>query len=226
VTLPCNDSTSHPHRPARLLQALCVLAICSPPVWAQANEACGALNITSIGPYDYRTDKKSMKVVEDHHFTPEIEALMRGGSGGLGGDLSYTLRSIPNHHRALIAVAKYGERPKHANLQFSVECYFDRAVRFQPDDTVVRALYAQYLHRKKRSSEAMTQLDAAAQYAKDNGFSHFNIGLMYFELGQFDRAVSQAQRARELGFERTELEDLLKQANKWPAIENLQVPKN
>ena len=226
MTLPCNDSTSHPHRPALLLQALCVLAICSPPVWAQANEACGALNITPFGPYDYRTGNPGMKVIVAHHFTPDIEALVRGGSGGLGGDLSYTLRSIPNHPRALIAVAKYGERPNSANLQFSVECYFDRAVRFQPDDTVVRALFAQYLHRKKRSSEAMTQLDAAAQYAKDNGFSHFNIGLMYFELGQFDRAVSQAQRARELGFERTELEDLLKQANKWPVSKGSQIPAN
>jgi tetratricopeptide (TPR) repeat protein len=153
--------------------------------------------------------------VEIHHFGPEIEALVKGGSGGLGGDLSYVLRNIPNHHRALVSLMRYGDRWKDYNLEYSVECYFDRALRFRPDDTVVRALYAQYLGRKNRRTEAVEQLDAAVRYAKDNGFSHYNLGLIYLELGQFDKALAQAHRAGELGFERPELMNQLKRAGKW-----------
>lgn len=177
---------------------------------------CGELNITSFGPFDYRTDQANYKVVVDHHFTARIEALLLGSNGlPPGADLSYTLRSIPNHHRALVAVARYGERWGDKYLQFSVPCYFDRATRFRPDDTVVRGLYAHYLTSKGRKEEAARQLDMATHYAGENALSHYNIGLLYMELGLHEKALTQAHRAKALGFPRTDLEELLKRAGKW-----------
>ena len=105
--------------------------------------------------------------------------------------------------------------PKLPHAAYSVECYYNRAVRFAPDDTVVRALYAQYLAKNGRVNEALSELDVAVPYAKDNPFSHYNIGLVYFDLGQFDKALAQAHRALELEFEKTELSDLLKGVNRW-----------
>jgi hypothetical protein len=190
---------------------------CTTSFAGPGSAACGDLNINSVSPWDYRTDRNvpDFRTVEIHHFGPEIEALVKGGSGGLGGDLSFVLRRIPNHHRALVSLIKYGERWKNYNLEYSVECYFDRAVRFRPDDTVVRGLYAQYLERKNRRSEAIRELDAAVDHAGNNAFSHYNIGLVYLELGQFDKALARAHRARELGFERPDLENRLKRAGKW-----------
>jgi tetratricopeptide (TPR) repeat protein len=184
---------------------------------AKADAAtCGELNITSFGPYDYRTDRALYKVVVDHHFTPDIEVLrLRADGLPPGGDLSYTLRSIPNHHRALVAVTNYGKRWGDQRLQFPVACYFDRAIRFRPDDTVVRGLYATYLISKNMRKEAIQQLDVAVHFAGDNAFSHYNIGLIYLELEQFDKAAAQAHRAKALGFPGDMLETRLKQLGKW-----------
>jgi tetratricopeptide (TPR) repeat protein len=180
--------------------------------------ACGSLN-SAYGPFDYRTERSGkLQIVEAFHFTPEVEALIRGRSGDLAADLSYTLRTSPNHHRALVAVVRLGERtksPQPPNLQYSIECYFDRAVRFRPDDTVVRSLYAQYLGKQGRKREAEQQLEIAASQAKENAVSQYNIGLVYFELKDYDRALSQAHKAMGLGYTRPELEDMLKRAGEW-----------
>jgi hypothetical protein len=58
-------------------------------------------------------------------------------------------------------------------------------------------------------------LATATELAKENPLSHYNIGLMYFDLGAYDEALAQAHRARALGMERDELEKMLKSRNKW-----------
>jgi tetratricopeptide (TPR) repeat protein len=185
---------------------------------AQAQDACGPL-ANHYGPFDYRTHREKLKIVEDYHFNAGVEALVRGQSGNsVAADLSYLMRTSPNHHRGLMAVVRLGEQTKSAhprNLQYSVECYFDRAIRFQRDDNVVRVLYAQYLGKRGRADQARQQLAAATEIAKDNPLSHYNIGLMYFDLGAYDEALTQAHRARALGMERDELEKMLRSRNKW-----------
>jgi tetratricopeptide (TPR) repeat protein len=100
-------------------------------------------------------------------------------------------------------------------MDYSVECFLERSVRYKPDDTIARSLYAQYLGTLDRKSEAAVQLDIALQYAGDNPFTHYNIGLVFFEIGAFDRALQQAHKARELGLPKPELEDQLKKEGQW-----------
>lgn len=187
--------------------------------WAQSPSACGPLStMGAYGPYDYVTQRGRIEIVEQHHFTPKVEALIAGESGYLGGDLNYTLIASPNHHRALLALMRYGARTHvdpPPNLTYTIDCYFDRAIRFSPNDTVVRDLFAVYLKQHNRNAEAIHQLDAASELITDNGMSHFNTGLLYFELGQFQSALREAHRARKLGFENTLLEDKLKAVNQW-----------
>ena len=180
---------------------------------------CGDI-ANAYGPYDYRTDRDKLQIVETFHFTPEVEALIRGRSGYLGGDLDYTLRAFPNHHRALIAVMNYGRKMKTTQpegLPRQVECYFERAIRFRPDDEVARMLYAKFLAGVNRISEAARELEivSAAAAAAGNGFTQYNVGLLYFELGQFDRALKQAHLAASLGFSGTALRDELSRAGRW-----------
>lgn len=200
-----------------------LFVICSGILWATQAQAqtersnCGSL-ANHYGPFDYRTQQDKLKVVEDAHFTPQVEALIKGSSGALEADIGYVLTAFPNHPRALMAMARLGEKlktPQPRYTRYSVACYFDRAVRFAPSDTVVRILYARFLAKQERPSEALTQLDVAVLQAKDNPFSHFNIGLAFFDLGQFDKALTQAHTAAALGFDRTELMDELKRVNQW-----------
>lgn len=186
-----------------------------------ADSPCGALSqgMAGYGPYDYRTDKPKLGVVEQYHFTPAVENLLRGKTSVLpGADLDYTLRAFPNHHRALIAVVRYSEKmksPQPQGTNYSVACYFDRALRFRPDDTVVRMLYATYLSTNARTPEALQQLEVATASAAENAFSHYNIGMIYFDLKNYDKALLQAHKAISLGFARTALRDRLQSVGKW-----------
>ncbi|MCK7493606.1 MAG: hypothetical protein MZW92_21425 [Comamonadaceae bacterium] len=99
-----------------------------------------------------------------------------------------------------------------AGAAFTVDCYYQRAVRYAPDDTVARALYAQFLAKQGRKDAAVQQLVLATEHAGDNPLSHFNIGLVLLDVGEYDRAVVSARRARDLGYPRTELVDLAARA--------------
>lgn len=179
--------------------------------------ACGSL-ANGFGPFDYRTDVDRRDIVETHHFTPEIEMLIRGRTGRLGADIDYTLRAFPNHHRALIAMMRYTdnlkvERAPDAN--FSMQCYFVRALQFRADDTTVRMLYAVWLNTRQRRDEALRQLAVAKNYAGDNAFTHYNLGMVYMDMGEAQLALEQAHAATRLGFPLTELRQRLVTANQW-----------
>lgn len=203
-----------------LLAALLLPAAALAQQDAQVN-ACGALR-NAYGPYDYRKDKDKLPIVDSSHFTPQVENLIRGISGPIGAELNYVLRAFPNHHRALVAMVRWGERnktDKPVGADWPIECYFDRAIRFAPDDTIPRMLYARYLHGAGRSDQAAKLLERTSQLAGDNAFTHYNIGLIYFEINQPERALAQAHRAAALGFERPELRQLLEKAGKWKDAE-------
>jgi len=94
----------------------------------------------------------------------------------------------------------------------------------------VRMIYATYLSKSARAPEAIQQLERATASAGDNAFSHYNIGLIYFDLKQYDRALLQAHKAIELGFRQTALRDQLQSVGKWtepsgkPAVEPVTAP--
>jgi hypothetical protein len=180
--------------------------------------ACGPL-AASYGPWDYRTDRDKLPIVLGAHFTPEVEALVRGTSGTRpGADIAYTLRAIPNNPRALIAMMRLGEKektPQPYGSTYPVECWFDRAIRFRPDDVIVRMIYSTYLNKLGRVADATKELEIATTYAKDDAFAHYNIGLHYFDLKNYGQALTEAHKAIALGFPQTALRDKLQSVGKW-----------
>src|SRR5207248_1557456 len=116
-------------------------------------------------------------IVEDHHFTPEVELLRSGVSSAIGGDIDYTLRAIPNHPRALMAMVRLGQRDKTSRpkgAHFTVECYIDRAIRYQPDDMNVREIRGIYRSMVGDHAAAVTDFEAVVQQQPANGNAHYN----------------------------------------------------
>lgn len=189
---------------------------------AQVSEAmCGPVwGTRHHGPFDYRKASQNERLnVENFHFTATVEKLTSGKTNAVPGpDINYTLRAFPNHHRALNAATRLGDRDRKdqpEGLEWPVECYFERALRFVKDDVVVHSLYAHWLVQRKRMQDAEQQLKQSQRLAGDNPLSHFSIGLIYFEMGLFDQASAQARLAQTLGWARTDLIDKLKAAGQW-----------
>lgn len=179
---------------------------------------CGPLD-NAFGPFDYRSARRQdIDIVERYHFTPRVEALTGGESGSIGGDLDYTLRAFPNHPRALLSLTRLAERnrsPRIAGAKYPVECYFDRAIRFQPDDAQVRVLYAHYLTRHQRLEEARRQLEVAESGDPKDPQILYNLGLGYVDLKDYDRALEYAHRAYAAGINFPGLKERLIRANRW-----------
>ncbi len=179
-----------------------MLLICfSWPVFAELGEAqCGKLDNGNIGPWDY-TDpahrKKSLNLVESAHFTRSVEMLVSGNTSYLWEDLDYTLRAFPNHHRALHSMANYQIRtPRPIRARYrSADCYFDRAMRFRPNDPVVRMVYGIYLYNKGDYKEAEVRYKEALAMVPDYTEAHYNLGLLYVETGQIELAKAHAEKA-------------------------------
>jgi Tfp pilus assembly protein PilF len=193
--------------------------------------ACGSLD-NAYGPFDYESasdQKDHLPVVEKFHFTPGVESLVQGQSGAIVADLDYTLRAFPNHHRALYAMARYRlAHPRTEPNFYTAECYFDRAMRWRPEDGTVRLIYGIYLsqkadHELEDARLADTRKDPAAarhatelaQHDRDAALEHYqhaldltpdspevhyNMGLLYCDLGKLELARQHADRAYELGY--------------------------
>ena len=195
------------------------------------DEACGPIYFKGqqSGPWEYRRERYLprdranadwiLADVERNHFPPQTEMLIRPKSRYFGADMSYTLIRYPNHHRALAAVVRLGEREsteKPMGSDYSIECWFNRAVRFTADDPVVRGLYADYLARRSRPEEATEQLIWMERAAAGNALTHYNIGLLYTEIKKYEEALTQAHKALELGMPNIdELRRRLMQSGHW-----------
>lgn len=180
-------------------------------------QACGSLD-NGYGPYDYTNGehrRNRLKVVEDHHFTEQVERLRRGESGSIGGDLDYTLRAFPNHHRALDAMSRLAVREdarKPPRMRYTVDCWFQRAKEFASDDGMVWMLEGMHHHRLGDTERGIEAMRAGLERSPNNANIHYNLGLLYLDAGQPEQALSHAREAYERGFPLTGLRQRLQAA--------------
>ncbi len=179
---------------------------------------CGILK-NHYGPWDYRIHRgETLDVVERRHFTPEIEALLRGKTASIGQDLSYTLRTFPNHHRALIAAERFAERaktPQPKDMEFTVDCYFRRALAWKSDDVIARMLYARYLFTQGRGTEAKSHLEMVLADKRATALTTHNVGMVAADFQDYELALRAARQSREMGFESMDLVNRLQTQGRW-----------
>ncbi|GJL74787.1 tetratricopeptide repeat protein [Nitrosomonas sp.] len=184
-----------------------------------ASSICGDLE-HQYGPYDY-TDpgiRHTLKLVEHNHFTKEVEQLISGVTTSIGGDLAFVLAAFPNHHRALNAMSRLSLRdktPKPIGASYSALCYFDRAVRFKPNDAMVRSIFSNHLLKINKIDMALEQLLFAVDIEPENPTIHYNLGLLYLKKRNYDKAVYFAKKAYAQDFPLPGLRKQLIALGKW-----------
>lgn len=196
------------------------MAMLAASMQAMAAVGCGEL-ANAYGPFDYTNPdhrKNRIPVVEKFHFTPQVEHLIKGINSKLGGDIDYTLRAIPNHHRALNSMANLAikeKRQQPAEAEYSVECYFDRAMRFKPKDGIVHMVYGVYLKKQGKLDKAIEELNEADKLQPNNANIHYNLGLLYVDKKDYELARTHAKKAYQLGFPLAGLKKKLIKAGQW-----------
>lgn len=183
-------------------------------------QACGNPFQNHFGPFDYRTaTAKQKRAVESVHYTAEIQQMKAGATvANLAGDLAYTLRVFPNHHRALKTMADWSIRTKRnpaAGGYYTVECWFERGMRFRPDDEMVKMLFGVYLLQIGKTNESIGYLEEAGKSGQTNANLHYNLGLAYVKLRRYDEALKNAHLAYKMGFPLPGLRNQLVRAGKW-----------
>jgi predicted Zn-dependent protease len=192
------------------------------PAFAQENRVgCGDL-ANAYGPYDY-TDpvhqRDNLPIVEHFHFTRDVQNLRQGRSDTIAGDLDYTLRAFPNHHLALDSVARYQlANPRPDSRYYSADCYFDRAMRWRPEDARVRMIYAIFLNKKGDKVAAAEQYESAISLDPQDAEINYNAGLFYLGTKEYDKARAHAETAYAGGFPLEGLRNKLIALKVWDGV--------
>lgn len=185
-----------------------------------------------FGPWDYFDSKNwepsvtsppnRIEMVTKIHFTPDTKALNHPRTAG---NIHYTLRSIPNHPDALTAMLEYQKRFESLRrtswhkfrkpLPLASDCYFQYAANFTPNNYQIWFLWGISLHREKQYLEAVDLYLKAQKLAPDNIEIHYNLGLVYFKLGQYAESRKWAKLAYKKDIQLYGLKNLLKSKGEW-----------
>lgn len=185
---------------------------------------CGSLSDSAWldGPKDYRSASKADRdIVERAHFNANVESLRSAArsTSSAGPDIDYTLRAFPNHPRALLAMSRLSlkeGREKPAGARYTIECYFERANRFRPNDPMPYLIAGLHFAKTKQNKAATENLDRASALGdRSNANAEYNLGLGYLEVGLLEKSLEHAKRAYALGFPLPGLKKRLAELGVW-----------
>jgi tetratricopeptide (TPR) repeat protein len=188
------------------------------------SSGCPDGNEGGFGPFDFSdaaVRAERYPIVEINHFTIDVENLLHGKTSSIGSDIDYTIRAFPNHYRALDAMSRLAAR-EHTTRARGARCtpegYFERAIRFKPNDPMVRMTYGIHFYRNKMFNKALEQLKLAESIDGSNANVQYNLGLIYFDQKKFDLAKASAIKAYAGNFPLEGLRNKLVKAKVWDGV--------
>ncbi len=130
-------------------------------------------------------------------------------------DLRYILDRYPNFYPALEALLKYDLSGGKFEGSNDTLCYLENARRFVPDDINVLLYEGYFFWKKDELDRAKESYTRALALDPDSADAHYNIGLLYYRMKDFDAANAHAQRAYALGYPLPGLRNELKRSKHW-----------
>lgn len=154
--------------------------------------------------------------IKRNHLDPAVERMKQGEfSHRVLADLDFMLRGWPNHHAALEAAIRYelgGGKPYEL---LTTACYLARATEFAPDDVRVLFLEAYYYWQRGDRPLARDIYEESLAIHPDSIDVHYNLGLVYFELEEYEKSMYHAGIAYRGGYPLPGLRKKLEGVRKW-----------
>jgi tetratricopeptide (TPR) repeat protein len=186
--------------------------------------SCGPMRevATEGGRIDYRLRgvsamvKKGVGDLDKYHTTLAIAELRTGSLyRSVKDNLDFTLRHSPNHHGALQTLIQY-DRAGGKIWDFpETECYLAWAQEFAPDDGNVWLITGYHFWSRKDMKRAEAAYLRALDANSESPETHYNLGLVYVELRDYERALEHAHAAYSRGHPLPGLRQKLERAGKW-----------
>lgn len=98
---------------------------------------------------------------------------------------------------------------------YSIDCWLERASRFQPDDSSVLTITGYYQSKSGDRTGAIRTYRKAIEMGRDDGNIYYNLGLLLLEEKDFTGALDAAKQARARGFSLDGLEKKLRAQGRW-----------
>ncbi|MFV8835540.1 tetratricopeptide repeat protein [Aquisalimonas sp. APHAB1-3] len=175
----------------------------------------------SFGPWDYTNPvhrEQHLPIMESHHFPREVRNLERSSARSLAQDLRYALNTFPNHHQALRSMTQLVQQEgslRPDGLQRTLDCWFSRARRFNPDDGMVLMVHGMYYYDIGEYERAAEKMEAGLELEPGNHNIMYNLGLVYVEAGEYEKAREYAVKMYDQGFPLEGLRRKLHAAGHW-----------
>lgn len=198
--------------PRFLRHVLCALLL----PWAASAGAQG-YQYGDRGPYNYYTadphEKLLLGSVDGNHLNLLRQKTRHPDPYLIFGECDFVLGKFPNHPEALYLCTEQSvTRAKKPEIG---KRYLDRAEQLFPEVASTEVVYGMYLHRLGKYKDAVGKYQRALEIDPASRNAHYNIGLTYLALKEYDLANKHAQEAYALGHPSPGLRDGLKRAGKW-----------
>jgi tetratricopeptide (TPR) repeat protein len=182
------------------------------------------------GNHDYYTAQSTkgtidlLTAVEKYHLPGAYDGLAGKHYYYAFGEVKFILHYFPNHPKALMLMSAI------CNGWQSPDCnpdeWFEKAVSRNPAVSETYVLYGIDLHRRKRFDAAVKNYKQALEIDPISLNAHYNLGLAYVDLKQYELANQQAQKSYALGAPFPGLRERLKRVGAWKPLDAEAVPNN
>lgn len=167
--------------------------------------------VNGYGPYDYTnpSHQKKLPIVLNAHFDLNVQRLVPNKNHS--GDIAYTLTAIPNYHPALYTASRYDREKKLTyKNSYSADCFFKRAIYFQPEDSTTYMLFAMHLQETKRLKLAKKYYEKGLELSPKAAELNYNYALFMLSQGEINKAKQAAKIAYNHGYPLQGLKNKLK----------------
>ncbi len=165
-------------------------------------------------PFNYYVPapSKLLENVEKYHLNQGIDKVKQGKYEYAWSEFAFILHYFPNHPKALELV---GDLSIQMEGTERAERYFETALRLFPNESETHALHGVFLHKLEKFEEAVNAYQKAIALNDKVIDYHYNLGLSYFALKDYNKANTQASIAYGKGYPLPGLQNKLEAVNAW-----------
>jgi tetratricopeptide (TPR) repeat protein len=167
--------------------------------------------------YEARTTKDQIATlanVERYHLGIGIEQMKKARYPQALGDFEFILRYYPNHPQVLRLLSDMCLKAR-GNFCKVAEDWFEKALARNPEAGTTHLLYGFHMHRTRQVKEAVKAYQRAIELQPNSMNAHYNLGLAYADLKEYELANRHAQRSYQLGANMPGLRLRLEKLGKW-----------